>query len=920
MECPQGPMMLSSGYSMFRVRRLPSILLWLFFTLGYIMLGSSKLEKTDDIHRTTQSEASERVKGGISRGMHYVDAATDQQSSGEEGHIVVNEPRNLQPRAKRTKHYQNIVSQDSIAIAGLRGEFAKLSEGIHAGQMRIGLSPESADFISSAKAVIKFRLQLRCAVRTLPTALHKLCDSSAPSGLTPSALEVSSLEASGLMDAIEAKIAYEIPQELAEAAIFALGSVLPADESFLDLLQACRKLAGMFRKSLVASALLAYVGYAAEDHAKAPSDRTVLRMLGRGVNLAEQHAVFINDLRTTATNRGTFSNSTHRFGRPWFSEYIAREKRLISRVYNLMGRHYFNMGKWRLAIEALQNAINADYYVPEALEWMARAFDRSAEPRRFFSTWRQALAVNPYLSDRNVWPIFCLTVDRATVIDTPRLSIYRERSFLKRKALELEFNERAQNTDPNNATSSAKNRFVALMDVVGAIRKLECTPEFVGDRNVAMHNYHASIKASDPQRDYSYINFAYGMVFYHGFSLLFSDVPAARAAIVRSQNYGLEWISFGANVGTETMYASLTWGLKASGYDVLCNLVDHALHFREQFAVPHVEFYCRDALDADLSNAGIVWIDNQSWDHHLTNAIFAKLQKDLPPRALVIEYAAADFHANANLMLGNHMELVGCRALDVSWDNNHGTQVSIFRKRDAPFSGKYNDWIDYSQMLKKIFKSTKMMVDHAFESGHGSITDGPLSPEAGQPSLRRQLHHLEEVTSADPSILSASAWTDKVLSLHQHIMFNWVCHCFFNFHGAMSQEELDYVYKYISVAGDEFRAYNLDGSWVGNRMSSISYSFGLDTETESMDSARLRLGTTSMFKELWEVAQRILRARGIVLPPYLGLEPGRPQNANFSFHGLGWDFNEGIFKVSYSARLLPCVPDRDTPHEQRKRE
>ena len=136
---------------MFHVRRLPSIFLWFFFMLGYIMLGSSKLENPDDTHRAPRSEASERMKGGNSRGMHFVDAALDQLSSGEEGHVVVDKPRNLQPPAKRTKRYQNMVSQDSIAFAGLRGEFTKLSEGIHAGDPHGGAQrPTSGKLLAAS--------------------------------------------------------------------------------------------------------------------------------------------------------------------------------------------------------------------------------------------------------------------------------------------------------------------------------------------------------------------------------------------------------------------------------------------------------------------------------------------------------------------------------------------------------------------------------------------------------------------------------------------------------------------------------------------------------------------------------------------------------------------------------------------------
>ena len=118
-----------------------------------------------------------------------------------------------------------------------------------------------------------------------------------------------------------------------------------------------------------------------------------------------------------------------------------------------------------------------------------------------------------------------------------------------------------------------------------------------------MHEYSKKIKNQNKKnnRDYSYINFAYGMVFYHGFYRLFTTLPAAVDAITRARGRGLDWISFGSNVGTETFYSALTWNLHSEGYDVLCALVDHSLSFRQQFQLKELtNFHCKDALDGEF--------------------------------------------------------------------------------------------------------------------------------------------------------------------------------------------------------------------------------------------------------------------------------------------------------------------------------
>ena len=369
----------------------------------------------------------------------------------------------------------------------------------------------------------------------------------------------------------------------------------------------------------------------------------------------------------------------------WIHEYVHREIQVMGRVHNLLGRQHFHHSRYESAVDALEAAIAVDPSVPEAYEWLARAYDRT-QCRTIFSAWHKALTVDPWASDRNVWPVFCVTIGHPSVPDTPRLSINRERAHVRQLAQEERSRLHSRHHHSRHGSGhQPPNRYDKLMEIIDAIRALECTPTFVGDRNKAMHDYHVQMTATTPQRDYSYINFAYGMVFFHGFVRLFRYITVCLEAIVRIRARSLEWVSFGSNVGTETLYAATTWGVRSTGYDVLCNLVSYANEFRDRFRVDNARFFCEDALDADLLNAGIVWIDNQSWDEHLSNAVFSKLNRDLPPGAIVIEYAVSDFHAGAKLYVGNRLDVVGCATLDVSWDNNHGTTVSIFQKNFTIF-------------------------------------------------------------------------------------------------------------------------------------------------------------------------------------------------------------------------------------------
>jgi hypothetical protein len=149
-----------------------------------------------------------------------------------------------------------------------------------------------------------------------------------------------------------------------------------------------------------------------------------------------------------------------------------------------------------------------------------------------------------------------MTINHPAIMDTPRLNINREWNYIKRLG-------RTNNSDAYISRLHNKGRIKKLLQVVKAIRTLECTPKFVAERNQAMHDYHDFIVKKYPERDYSFINFAYGMVFFHTFHQMFYTIPMARNAITFAQANNLEFIHLGSNVGTETLYAALTWGLKS---------------------------------------------------------------------------------------------------------------------------------------------------------------------------------------------------------------------------------------------------------------------------------------------------------------------------------------------------------------------
>ena len=189
---------------------------------------------------------------------------------------------------------------------------------------------------------------------------------------------------------------------------------------YQDLVAAAQSLVRSNRHSSLAISLLGIVLSGADSINGEQSTEMTLRAFRRASQVNNVRLKTIQDLLETI-------QTTEPSSYPFVHEYYMRERRIYGRTFNLMGRLLFDLGEWKDSIVALESAVELDHSIPEAYEWLARAYDRDARPDDFFKAWHQALSVDPWASDRNVWPVFCVTIQHPSVPDTPRLSINRER-------------------------------------------------------------------------------------------------------------------------------------------------------------------------------------------------------------------------------------------------------------------------------------------------------------------------------------------------------------------------------------------------------------------------------------------------------------------------------------------------------------
>lgn len=453
-----------------------------------------------------------------------------------------------------------------------------------------------------------------------------------------------------------------------------------------------------------------------------------------------------------------------------------------------------------------------------------------------------------------------------------------------------------------------QNKYDKLTKVIAAIRTLESTSIFEDEHQKTLQVYHETMIIDNKEREYSDGNFAYGQVFYQGFHRLFTTHPVAIDAVKRANVEQLDWFSLGSNIGTETFYSAVALDLNSIGYDVLCPLVEHSKTFRTQFNLESkTNFHCKDALDADLSNAGIIWVDNQAWDENLSNNIYAKLNQDMIPGALMIEYAMADHNSIDKLFFGDKLEVVGCSNIETSWATLNGVNtVSIFQKTES--------------VLRKRLQSIRKMVNDVGTQ----VLNGPLTilannrNEPNNHSTQEELLNLNEelqnleLLAREDTTLSSVQFVDRVLSLYSTVLFNWYHTNTFKqstkgknntrTDGTFNQDEtqtnyswsrfeIHYLRTFAALSGKEFRTY---GHGIRNRMAEYSYShtFGTVDSTEIV-SSRARIGTTLNFKELWNSAKYIIQERGLILDEKIvhHLNENNGHGPLYSFHGLEWDNN-----------------------------
>lgn len=124
------------------------------------------------------------------------------------------------------------------------------------------------------------------------------------------------------------------------------------------------------------------------------------------------------------------------------------------------------------------------------------------------------------------------------------------------------------------------------------------------------------------------------------------------------------------------------------------------------------------------------------------------------------------------------------------------------------------------------------------------------------------------------------------LTIYNIIIYNWCNKNIYNYHEKLNKSERLYIYICLLLSSSEIFKFIRCNKFI----SQLSfYSFSSEFKNKKMNSSRLAFGSTVLPEILYIFYKNVLKERGIDLI----------QDNNLKFYGLGWDFENNIFKIYY---------------------
>jgi hypothetical protein len=215
--------------------------------------------------------------------------------------------------------------------------------------------------------------------------------------------------------------------------------------------------------------------------------------------------------------------------------------------------------------------------------------------------------------------------------------ILRQECLIDKLALKLpsteDTNDAELNEENNRVLVQKHGSSSVLSSIIMKIRYFEKSFEFQQNLWQDKENASLSLTCSTDQFSYGTSSFS-----------LFSNLFQHKSFQKRMKSVEPRVVIFGSSIGLLSFYVALTFPkCKCFGYEVLPSLHEKAIFLKSEYDIKNVEFYLKDMIKADVSQADIVILASLCWDRQTKIAVSNKLTEELKHSSLVVDYSSDSF-------------------------------------------------------------------------------------------------------------------------------------------------------------------------------------------------------------------------------------------------------------------------------------
>mmetsp|Transcript_13484 Transcript_13484/g.33064 ORF Transcript_13484/g.33064 Transcript_13484/m.33064 type:complete len:305 (-) Transcript_13484:213-1127(-) len=129
----------------------------------------------------------------------------------------------------------------------------------------------------------------------------------------------------------------------------------------------------------------------------------------------------------------------------------------------------------------------------------------------------------------------------------------------------------------------------------------------------------------------------------YGSTFLDEHMTMSEGFVLSEVDKEKKMLVFGSSIGWQCFFGHYALGIsKCEGFELMETQVDTAKKVSQEFGISsrQIEFLNQDALESDVSTAGLVWLNTFAWEQEVKESVCKKLLLEAPKDSVVVAYEA----------------------------------------------------------------------------------------------------------------------------------------------------------------------------------------------------------------------------------------------------------------------------------------